>query len=427
MRKYTNKQGESITVSQEHLDTAIRLKRELQMESPSHKCSWKKHKTLMESEGFFDSEISENYRMLIKNHQSSVGELPSVEKHADLIADSKLQSIKEAVGEMAFAKREVQLESQKLGKLKRDLTLYGVVAEQFYEALVNELNMEVPKWIFNHQPTPSNSSGKMVVLLSDWHIGAVVNNVNGNSYNYEIAKKRVQKFAEDIKIIANKNKIYNIEVVCLGDMTEHVSMRSVNQAFESEFTVSEQTVKAFELIRDFLTNLSKSFNVTYRGISGNHDRMNGRKEDNIDGDSTIYLINYLVKLYTEMLADMYSERGGTCRVSYVEADNINYSTTLSINGVNMKFVHGDNERGNRILASHSALDGVVYNLVAMGHLHHFSVTEVGLNQFEAYFGSLMGMNNYGKKGKFGSTASQGVIIVDEFGEMDIKRVGLQLV
>jgi DNA repair exonuclease SbcCD nuclease subunit len=93
----------------------------------------------------------------------------------------------------------------------------------------------------------------------------------------------------------------------------------------------------------------------------------------------------------------------------------------------MKFVHGDNEKGNRILASHSALDGVVYNLVAMGHLHHFSVTEVGLNQFEAYFGSLMGMNNYGKKGKFGSTASQGVIIVDEYGEMDIKRVGLQIV
>jgi predicted phosphodiesterase len=355
--------------------------------------------------------------LLIKNHQSSIGELPSVEKHADLVADSKLKSIKEAVGEMAYAKREVQLESQKLGKLKRDLTLYGVVAEQFYLALVNELNLEIPKWTYKSRLPIGN--GRMVVLLSDWHIGSVVEDVNGNSYNYDIAIKRVNKFAQSIIDLADFHSITDIDVICLGDMTEHVSMRNVNQAFESEFTVSEQTVKAFELIRDFLVNLTDFFNVTYRGISGNHDRMNGRKEDNIDGDSTIYLINYLVK--------MFAETSSIPRLEYIESDNINYSTTLSINGNHMKFVHGDNEKGNRILASHSALDGVVYNLVAMGHLHHFSVTEVGLNQFEAYFGSLMGMNNYGKKGKFGSTASQGVIIVDEYGEMDIKRVGLQIV
>jgi predicted phosphodiesterase len=417
MRNYTNKQGESISVSQEHLDTAIRIKRELQMESASHRCNWGKHKKLMEAEGFYDSEASENYRLLIKNHQASIGELPTAEKHADLVADSKLQSIKEAVGEMAYAKREVQLESQKLGKLKRDLTLYGVVAEQFYLALVNELNLEIPKWVYKSR-LPIGK-GRMVILLSDWHIGSLVNDVNGNSYNYEIAIKRVSRFAQSIIDLADFHSITDIDVICMGDMTEHVSMRAVNQAFESEFTVSEQTVKAFELIRDLLVNLTEHFNVTYRGISGNHDRMNGRKEDNIDGDSTIYLINYMVKLFTEVV--------NTPRLQYVESDNINYSTTLSVNGNHMKFVHGDNEKGNRILASHSALDGVVYNLVAMGHLHHFSVTEVGLNQFEAYFGSLMGMNNYGKKGKFGSTASQGVIIVDEYGEMDIKRVGLQIV
>lgn len=415
MRSYTSKEGEVINVSEEHLLTAVRIKRELQMSSPSHRCNWSKHRKLMEKEGFHDSEASENYRLMIKNYQQSIGQLDSKEKYVDLVADSKLNSIRESVGEMAYTKREVQIESLKLGKLKRELTLYGVVAEQVYNALVNELTISIPKW--SYQERKPIGDRRMVVFLSDWHIGSVVVNVNGNSYNYVIAKKRITKFVKRIVDIAKQNNINDIDVVCLGDMTEHVSMRSVNQAFESEFPVTVQMVKAFELIRDLLVNLTEHFNVTYRGVSGNHDRFNGKKDDNIDGDSTIFVINYMVKQFAEV--------SKIPRLEYFESDNINYSATLSINGINMKLVHGDNEKGNSILASHSALDGVLYHVVAMGHLHHFSVKERGYNQYEAYFGSPMGQNNYSKKGKFGSGSSQGLIIVNEHGELDFRRIDLQ--
>lgn len=414
MRSYKNLEGDTIVVSQEHLETAVRIKRELQMASPSHRCNWNQHKLLMEKEGFLDSEVSEGYRQLIKSYQVSTGTIESKEKHADIVATSKLASIKEATGELFYTKREVQMESLKLNRLKRELTLFGVIAEEIREALINELNEVIPTYAY--QPRLSGK-GRMVVFLSDWHIGATVDNVLSNSYNLSIAKKRIAKYLSKIKKIAREEGITDIDVVCLGDMTEGVSMRNVTQSYEAEFPLAVQIVKAYELVRDFIVNLSEKHNVTYRGISGNHDRMNGKKEDNIDGDSTIFVINFMIKEFVEAKEAE--------RIQYFEADHINYSVQLDINGIKIKAVHGDNEKGNKLLATHGDIDDTNYNVIAMGHLHHFHVREVGRNKFEAYFGSLQGVNNYALKGKFLSNASQGIIVINEYNEIEIRRIDLQ--
>lgn len=422
MRIYKDSKGLAIVVTNEHLDCAVKIKDELQKASPSMRCNWKTHKKMMIEEGFEDSDYNESYRCLIKDYQAKNGLINTKDKHIDLVAEKKLSSIKNAVGEMAYNKREIQLESQKLGKLKRELTLYGVVAEEISDAVKVYLeDFKFPKILY--KPKVETGNNRMVVLISDWHIGAVVEDVQGNSYNYNIAKLRVENYLDKVIKIARENKVSTIDVVCLGDMTEHTSMRKVNQAFETEFTTSQQITKAFELINFFVTGLaSNKFNVIYRGISGNHDRMNGDKNDNIDGDSTIFIVNYFMK---ELINKINSER--ISRVQYVECDDINYSTTINIGKVNMKFVHGDNERNKEggILSSHSALDGVVYNLVGMGHIHHHKLSEVGQNRYEMYCGSIMGMNNYAKKAKFSSTASQAVILIDEAGEIDVRRIGLQ--
>ncbi|ALA47833.1 metallophosphoesterase family protein [Brevibacillus laterosporus] len=415
MRSYTNLEGEIVEVSQGHLNTAVQIKRELQMSTPSHRCNWHQHKKLMEQEGFYDSEVSENYRQMIKSYQGSIGQLDSKEKVADLVSTSKLSSIKEATGELYFTKREIQMESLKLNRLKRELTLFGVVAEEVRDAILNKLNQAVPT--YTYQPRLPVGKARMIVFLSDWHIGATIHDVNGNSYNFSVSKKRIAKFITKIKRIAKQEGITDIDVVCLGDMTEHISMRKITQSFEAEFPLAVQIVKAYELIRDFVVNLSEDFNVSYRGVSGNHDRMNGNKEDNIDSDSTIFVINFMMKEFIE--------KTNAPRIVYHEVDNINYSATLEVNGINIKCVHGDNEKQNSKLSSHSDMDNKNYNVLAMGHLHHHSVKEVGQNKYEVYFGSLQGVNNYAKKGKFLSNASQGFLIVDEYGDIDIRRVDLQ--
>ena len=65
MAGYTNKDGIFIEVSESHIDTAIEIKLQLQKASPSFRCSWAKHKKLMEKEEYYDSENSENYRQSV--------------------------------------------------------------------------------------------------------------------------------------------------------------------------------------------------------------------------------------------------------------------------------------------------------------------------------------------------------------------------
>lgn len=419
-RVYKNSKGESVVVTLEHLECAVKIKDELQKLSPSMRCNWKTHKKMMIEEGFENSDYNESYRCLIKNYQSKIGVLNPKEKFANIVSDKKLKSIKNAVGEMAYNKREVQLESQKLGKIKRDLTLVGVVAEEISDAVniyLSDFKVEGIK------RTLSRSKSKMVLVISDWHIGAVVDDVYGNSYNYEVAKERVSTLFNKVMRIGLEHNVDTIVIACLGDMTEHVSMRKVNQSFETEFDLSEQIIKSFDLIKELTASLLERFNIEYLGVSGNHDRMNGAKDDNIDGDSTIKVVNHFMK---EFIFNVSEKMPDGRYVKYLESDSINYSASIDVFDKKIKFVHGDNERGGkgRVLSSHSALDGVVYNLLVMGHIHHFDVTEVGQNRFEVYSGSLMGMNNYAVKSKFSSLPSQTVIVIEEGGDIDIRRVGV---
>ena len=53
-------------MSQEHLNAAVGLYEELRKLSSSGKISWAKHRQMMISEGFDDSDKNESYRQMIK-------------------------------------------------------------------------------------------------------------------------------------------------------------------------------------------------------------------------------------------------------------------------------------------------------------------------------------------------------------------------
>ena len=102
--KYSDKRGNVVEVSQEHINTAIKIKIELQKSSPSQKCSWSQHKKMMEIEGFTDSDTNENYRQMIKKAQKKSGELPELKKYVEMVTENKLKSIREEIGEIRDSK-----------------------------------------------------------------------------------------------------------------------------------------------------------------------------------------------------------------------------------------------------------------------------------------------------------------------------------
>lgn len=410
MRSYTDRHGDRIEVTDEHLQTAVRIKQELQKSSPSRRTSWKQLVKMMEVEGFNDAESNESYRCMIKDYQRSIGELPQVIKHADMVADNKLQSIKELVGEVAYEKRENQGVLKELNKVKREVIDYALVAEQIGQAFKE---YDWSKVEFTYTPIiPSEK--KMVVCLSDLHIGALVD-TDINKFNFTIAQERMQEYLNKVLTEVENNGISEVFLMNLGDVVENPYMH--NLAFNCEFTAQDQITRATDLVIKFIVGLSEKVNVTVAGIAGNHDRYNENKNASLDGDHAVKAVNYSINSFIE--------NSKIERVRYEQAKD--YDHFVYINGVAIKFVHGDLDGINdqNLLAKHSAIDGIVYDLIVMGHYHHYWIKEQGINKAVVGFGTIKGSDGYSEKVRKLSRPSQGIIIIDENGEFEVKQIKLK--
>jgi predicted phosphodiesterase len=418
MRFYTNKKGETIEVDNDHLDTAVRIKQELQRTSPSMKCSWSLHKKMMINEGFDNSDTCESYRQLVKNYQRSIGELPPAPKYAEMVSAGQLESLKQEIGELAWQKREVQTEARRLGKIRRDLIDEGMFVSEVTMAIKNVFSQVKFDEILNHtfSPIPDHNGTRIVALISDWHIGADVD-VEGNRYNFEIAQQRINEYTEKLIAIATEKKVYRIDVVFCGDMVEGSYMRE-GQSYGIEFPVSEQMARGGQLLIELLTKLSARFFTVYRGFAGNHDRMNQKdKNGNIYGDTAMVVVNKIVKVFVEASKIQ--------NLMYVDTHPY-HAKLLDVNGRNIKLVHGDHEKvaDKRKLGKHSVNDGIVYDVIAYGHVHFFCVVEVGLDKIDLIVGSTKGSDDYSETLGLGSAPSQAVLIISEDGDMEAKRIRL---
>lgn len=413
MRSYTNKQGDKIEVSEEHLKVAVKIKKELQKASPSRKASWRLHKTLMEKEGFYDSDTNEHYRCLIKAFQKDLGELPEVAKYADMVADSKLESIKELVGDIAYEKRDNQKVLTELNKVKRELIDYSLFAEQIGKAFASQEFNLTPSMLERKE----ESDNKMIIQFSDFHIGAKVEN-EFNTYNFEVAKERMAKYLSTVIDECKRRNITSVYVMQTGDIVEHFQMHTT-QAFEAEFILSEQINKASNIIVNALMTLANNgLQVTYAGIAGNHDRLNAVKNMSQHGDTVTAITNDAVKKFIE-----YSK---TESVEFIEARA--YEHSFDINGVKVKAIHGDrdNLKDDNLLLKHSELDDISYDLIIAGHIHMRKIVEVSYNKFIAIAGSLKGADNFTLDTlRKNSMPSQNFYIIDKDKNIEIRWVNLK--
>lgn len=400
-RSYTNDKGEAITINEKHIETAIKIKLELQKASPSRRTNWSLHKKLMEQEGFFDSCTCESYRCLIKDEQRKRGLLPSAPKHADMVTSNKLESIKELVGEIAYEKRENQNVLRELNKAKRDIIDYSLIAEQIREAFKN---IEIPKVDYDpiDEENSKESNRSMLVLPSDWHIGYF-----SDTYNYKVARERINKYVNDIMEYAKIFNINKFHIQHLGDIIENLYMHKNTQSFNAEFSFAEQIVKATELLYYMIMKISSMGNVVFHGVvRGNHGRI-GIKGENILDDCAEYIVHESVKSLIKL---SYNPR--------VTVDDSEYNierSMITINGKRIKAIHGDHENQNDRdkIQKHISLENEMIDILVHGHFHNFQVKNENYGRIVYGSGCLQGSTDYSKTLKYHSVASQGIIIIGE--------------
>jgi predicted phosphodiesterase len=415
-RTYLNRKGETVSVSKSHLDVAVKLKIELQKMSPSLRCDWKKHKAMMEVEGYDASDTNESYRCLVKDYQREIGLLNPLCKHVDMVAESKLASLDRLLGELYSEKREAQLALSEINKFRKDFHLSKEIANE----IISEFkNFKIPKPVnFVQTDEFIVSRGKAIVVLTDLHIGVVIDNVYGNYYNYEIAKKRMRAYLSKVIDNCKRFQITDVKVIGLGDFVEHVNMR-YKQSANAEFNLAKQILKASELVIEFLVSLSQHVKVDYSGIAGNHDRLQGDKNIAFDDDNANVIINSNVEKYIEF----YKSKNLTYTPTADGATEIN----VELNGKKIKLVHGHMDEGNKRdrMKGYISMQNEFFDCLVYGHLHNYNVQESDHGRMTVGVGCLSGRNDYSKTFQCATNASQMMMVITDDGDLIPMKIDLQ--
>lgn len=412
VRSYVNRKGERIVVTPEHIETAIKIKEELQKLSPTRRCSWTRHKNMMQQEGFTDSDTNENYRCLIKRCQKELGVLPSQTTHAELVSDGKLQAIKDEIGSLNSTKLDLQEQARRTRKLIRDTNKGVIFTEEVARALQSTTLVKpnnpvvLPNW-------ETDEDNSMIVCLSDIHYGAHVD-ISENYYDTEAVRYLLEEYARKVVASIKRFHVTSVDIVNLGDIVEHAYMRNQN-LFDSEETLSEQIVNVTRLIIEFIQYIRDNVElVTYRAIAGNHDRMQGDKNNNLNNDHAVRVSNSIIKMWIELAGS---------DVRFIDTDD--YFTDLDLRGFHFAFVHGDRNsiKKSTTLAELGETHDKHYDAVISGHIHHNYMVEVGNNRYQVAFGSVKGMDDYSVKLGAKSSRSQGIVLVND-SNFEIKTIGL---
>ncbi|MBS4462246.1 metallophosphoesterase family protein [Aerococcaceae bacterium zg-B36] len=408
---YTNSNDEKVELSTEHVDISIKLYDELKKQSPSGRVSWSKHKQMMELEGFYDSEVSERYRVAIKNERYRRNSMPNISTYTQYVSDTKIESLKQAIGELRHSQLEAQQDFLSLNRLKREISKDVILAE-----IIGEKIGEIDWSDFNGLKTPiinTNMDKKQaIVAISDFHYGYQGEN-ELNEYNPVIAEHLlVNVYADKLINLFKVENVTNVHVINLGDLVEG-NLRN-QSLFDTQKTLSEQAVEATDIIVKFLVKLSKYVNIAYSGIVGNHDRLTPNVKEALSGDSVMYLSNTIIEKLSQHIGIEYKS---------LESE---YYGVVEMSGRKILVVHGDRTSvfKDSVLAEQSLMLNKKLDLIIAGHYHRHNVREVADDKYVAIFGSIKGIDDYSIRIGKTSCRSQGVVIFDSKGEMDIRQIKL---
>jgi len=332
-----------------------------------------------------------------------------------------LDKMQEMLGEYTIRKRDMQLERNSLAHLMREATPSILMVEKFEELLLSG-KVELPR--LSEKTIEKSIGGHLKVITSDMHIGMVIDE-DYNKYNYKILRRRLQEHANKAIEKAKSYNVSDISIIDMGDMVESIFLRG-NQAYDCEFTESEQIVYAQQAYLEFLQYFTdEGYDISVSFIRGNHDRLDGLKTSAIDHDSATFIIAENLKLLYQQLEAF---TGIKSKVTFTNTNDYYTEHHEEILGKNIKYVHGDNTSAGdkQKMNKYSGVDNIVYDYLFLGHLHRFSMFQGNRNEVEVYNASIMGGNEYGcHKIKSTSSAGATLALFLENGDVIIDNVNLQ--
>jgi len=313
---------------------------------------------------------------------------------------------------LAKQKQKLQDKSRVERKSFRELARIENAVEEYVKKLRDIIGKKsFPKKVAHKISSPST----MIIHLSDLHFNEMVNIV-GNSYDFQIASKRLYKFADKTLQYAKVHNIKQAHIVITGDLLN--SDRRLDEILTMSTNRAKATFLATKLIAQFINMLNDHLNLKVISVTGNESRI--REEytfiDELATDNFDFMIYEILKL-------LYQHNKS---VEFISGDCFEY--IFSINNATFLLCHGDklgkmqSTDISKTFAKWSR-KGVIIDMILCGHLHETKITD-SLGRC----GSLVGNNAYAdQRLNLYGRASQNLYIVYADSTVDSVRVDLQKV
>lgn len=241
-----------------------------------------------------------------------------------------------------------------------------------------------------------NSNSEGILMISDWHYGIEIDNYF-NFYNSSVCKERVQKLLSEVISIGKANNIRKLHVVNLSDLIAgriHLTIR-----LESREDVISQIMEVSEILAEFLTELSKHFNIVYSDVLDNHSRLEPNKGDSIELETLVRIIPWYLK----------QRLFNNSRIEFNINSFADDIAAFNVFGFNVVAVHGHKDKPSKVIENLSAMTRRRNDLVLSAHYHHMSMDE-SHECTRISNGSLMGVDTFAQDLRLTSKPSQTMII-----------------
>ena len=218
-----------------------------------------------------------------------------------------------------------------------------------------------------------------------------------NTYNLEIAKKRIAKLLNETIKFCKEQKVTNINVLNLADLIAgriHLTIR-----LESRIDVISQVMEVSEVLTEALINLNSQFDIVYTDVMDNHSRLEPNKKDSIELETLVRIIPWYLK---QRLKDFNT-------ITFLDNEFADDIATFKVFGFNVAAVHGHKDKPNQVIKNLSVMTRRKNDLVLSAHFHHMSLEESD-ECIRISNGSLMGVDNYAQDLRLVNKPSQTFIV-----------------
>lgn len=242
----------------------------------------------------------------------------------------------------------------------------------------------------------------LVIQLSDLHFGKVVD-LPHNKFNFEVARKRLINYANEIISYSKALGIENSIVCFTGDMTNLDS--HFDSLLTNESNRANNFVTALDIMSEFLDILSENLNVKCVGVVGNESRI--RTSEYQSNNDKIASNNFDTLLF-KVLKRTHKHIGwiGEC-------DKLN--EVICVQGKNILLTHGDKIKHTQdgvLKLKYRIMEQINKKIdyVIFGHIHSTLITPSYSRS-----GSLVSADEYSSNGLniSDSVASQNIYIIDK--------------